>query len=151
MYPTVETPYGTVGMIICFDIDFPDGPARRVAANGARMILAPSIDFESVADVRSASTAYRAIENRVAMVKADVAWDSVIVAPNGRVITSTAVHAERGGAALLVTDVPWARAVRRSPGSGAPFRWLEWIATLVMLGAMIVTKIRRPRGADAPT
>ena len=70
------------------------------------MILAPSIDFESVADVRSASTAYRAIENRVAMVKADVAWDSVIVAPNGRVITSTAVHAEHGGAALLVTDVP---------------------------------------------
>ena len=151
-YPTVETPYGTVGIIICFDIDFPDGPARRVAANGARMILAPSIDFASVADVRSASTAYRAIENRVAMVKADVAWDSVIVTPNGRGITSTAVHAEHGGAALLVTDVPMGpRGAPFTRLGGAPFRWLEWIATLVMLGAMIVTKIRRPRGADAPT
>ncbi len=146
VYPTVRTPYGTLGMIICFDIDFPDGPARRVAADGARMILAPSIDFESVADVRSASTAYRAIENRVAMVKADVAWDSVIVAPNGRVVTSTAVHAERGDSALLVTDVPM------GPGGapftlfgGTPFRWLEWIATLVMLEALITTKIRRRR------
>jgi apolipoprotein N-acyltransferase len=149
--PTVETSRGTVGMIICFDIDFPDGPARRVAANGAQMILAPSIDFESVADVRSASTDYRAIENRVAMVKADVAWDSVIVAPNGRVIAGTAVHAERGGSALLVADVPM------GPGGapftkfgGAPFRWLGWVVTLAMLGVMVLKKVREPEGSLTP-
>ena len=143
VYPTVETPRGTVGMIICFDIDFPDGPARQVAANGAQMILAPSIDFESVADVRSASTAFRAIENRVAMVKADVAWDSVIVAPNGRVVTSTAVHAERGDAALLVADIPMGpRGAPFTRIGGAPFRWLEWVVTLVMLGVMVRHKLR---------
>lgn len=149
VYPTVQTPYGTLGMIICFDIDFPDGPARRVAQNGAQMVLAPSIDFASVSDIRSASTSFRAIENRVAMVKADVAWDSVLVAPNGKVVTSTAVKAERGADALLVADVPI------GPGNtvftklgGAPFQWLEYLATAALIGAMVVSarKAKRSEG-----
>jgi apolipoprotein N-acyltransferase len=96
-----------------------------------------------VADVRSASTAFRAIENRVAMVKADVVWDSVIVAPNGRVITSTAVHSERGDSALLVADIPMGpRGAPFTSLSGAPFRWLEWAVTLAMLGVLVLKKVR---------
>lgn len=141
VYPTVETPLGVLGMIICFDIDFPDGPARKVAHNGAQMILAPSIDFKSIADVRATSTAFRAIENRVAMVKADVAWDSVIVAPDGRVITSTAAHTERGETALLVADVPLGpRGAPFTGIGGVPFQWLTYAATLVMVGAMVLSR-----------
>ena len=143
VYPTVDTPQGVLGMIICFDIDFPDGPARQVVRNGAQMILAPSIDFRSVADIRSASTAFRAIENRVAMVKADVAWDSVIVAPNGRVLRSTAVHAEYGDSALLVTEVPLGpRGAPFTRFGGVPFQWLTYAATLLMLGAMVTSRRR---------
>ena len=153
VYPTVETPHGVLGMIICFDIDFPDGPARQVARNGAQMILAPSIDFRSVADIRSASTAFRAVENRVALVKADVAWDSVIAAPNGRVISSTAVHAEYGASALLVTDVPLGpRGAPFTRFGGTPFQWLLYAATVVMVGAMVraaVTERRRDAGRRA--
>ncbi len=144
-YPTVSTPLGTLGMIICFDIDFPDGPARKTARNGAQMILAPSIDFASVADVRAASTAFRAIENRVAMVKADVAWDSVIVAPNGRVVDATTVHDERGGRALLVADVPFGpRGAPFTRFGGVPFQWLTYGALLLLIGAMGVSgRLRR--------
>lgn len=140
VYPTVKTPFGVLGMIICFDIDFPDGPARQLARNGAQMILAPSIDFESVADVRTASTVFRAVENRVAMVKADVAWDSVLAAPNGRVIIRTVVKTELGGEALLVADVPL------GPGGapftslgGTPFQWLAYAATGVMFVFALIT------------
>lgn len=147
-YPTVSTPQGVLGMIICFDIDFPDGPARKTARNGAQMILAPSIDFSSVADVRAASTAFRAIENRVAMVKADVAWDSVIVAPNGRVVANTAAHDERGGQALLMADVPLGpRGAPFTRFGGVPFQWLTYIAALVLIGAMQVSW-RRRRAAE---
>lgn len=154
VYPAVETPLGTLGMIICFDIDFPDGPARKVTKSGAQMILAPSIDFESVADVRAASTAFRAIENRVAMVKADVAWDSVIVAPNGRVIKATATHAERGETDLLVADVPLGpRGAPFTRFGGVPFQWLTYVATLLLIGAMEVSwRLRRKarrEGANA--
>jgi apolipoprotein N-acyltransferase len=140
VYPTVKTSLGTLGMIICFDIDFPDGPSRRVAQNGAQMILAPSIDFESIADIRSASTAFRAMENRVAMVKADVAWDSVLVAPNGEVVASTAIKTDRGADALLVADVPVGpgKSTFTSLG-GVPFQCLEYTATAIMIGAIVVT------------
>jgi len=146
VYPTVSAPFGVLGMIICFDIDFPDGPARRVARNGAQMILAPSIDFESIAEVRTASTVFRAVENRVAMVKADVAWDSVLAAPNGRVIARTVIKSEYGGEALLVADVPM------GPGGapftrhgGVPFQWLVYSATIVML-VFVLMAWRRQRG-----
>jgi len=143
VYPTIDTEHGVLGMIICFDIDFPDGPARKVASNGAQMILAPSIDFLSVADIRSASTAFRAVENRVAMVKADVAWDSVMVAPNGRVVAKTVEHAERGGQALLVADLPLGpRGAPFTRFGGAPFQWLTYAATLVMLAAMVLSRRR---------
>jgi apolipoprotein N-acyltransferase len=150
-YPTVATPQGTLGMIICFDIDFPDGPARRTARNGAQMILAPSIDFASIADVRAASTAFRAIENRVAMVKADVAWDSVIVAPDGRVVTSTAVHDERGGQALLIADVPLGpRGAPFTRFGGMPFQVLTYAALLLLIGAMEVSwRLRRAARREA--
>ncbi|MGI9123524.1 MAG: nitrilase-related carbon-nitrogen hydrolase [Mycobacterium sp.] len=144
VFPSVETSQGVLGMIICFDIDFPDGPARRVTQSGAQMILAPSIDFRSIADLRSASTAFRAVENRVAMVKADVAWDSVIAAPNGEVITSTAMQTERGDKALLVADVPLGpRGAPFTRFGGAPFQWLVYAATVVMLGAMVGSKRAR--------
>lgn len=145
VYPAVESPQGVLGMIICFDIDFPDGPARKVARSGAQMILAPSVDFESVADVRAASTAFRAMENRVAMVKADVAWDSVIVAPNGRVVAATNVHAERGGSARLVADVPLGpRGAPFTRFGGVPFQWLIYVTTLLLIGAMEVSwRLRR--------
>lgn len=146
-YPTVTTPFGVLGMIICFDIDFPDGPARQVARNGAQMILAPSIDFESVADVRTASTVFRAVENRVAMVKADVAWDSVLAAPNGRVITRTVVKSELGGEALLVADVPV------GPGNtlftrfgGVPFQWLTYAVTAAMFICAFIAWRRQRNG-----
>ena len=140
VYPTVETSVGTLGMIICFDIDFPDGPARRTVLDGAQMILAPSIDVESISSVRSASTVFRAVENRVAMVKADAAWDSVIVAPNGRVLASDNIHTQLGGQALLVADVPLGpRGAPFTRYGGVPFQWAAYALTAVMGGAMLVS------------
>jgi len=140
VYPTVQTSIGTLGMIICFDIDFPDGPARRTVLDGAQLILAPSIDVESISSVRTASTVFRAVENRVAMVKADTAWDSVIVAPNGQVLASDDIHTQLGGQALLVADVPLGpRGAPFTRYGGWPFQWLAYALTAVMAGAMFAS------------
>ena len=139
VYPTVQTSIGPLGMIICFDIDFPDGPARRTVLDGAQLILAPSIDVESISSVRSASTVFRAVENRVAMVKADAAWDSVVVAPNGRVLAIDNSHTQRGGRALLVADVPLGpRGAPFTRYGGLPFQWAVYALTAVMGGAMLL-------------
>lgn len=152
VYPAVQTPFGMLGMIICFDIDFPDGPPRRVTQSGAQMILAPSIDVGSIADARTASTVFRAVENRVAMVKADVAWDSVLAAPNGEVIARTVIRSDEGAQALVVADVPM------GPGGapftkfgGVPFQWLVYAMTAAMAATMLTAwRQDRKRGVTAP-
>ena len=113
-YPAFLTDIGTLGMVICFDLDFPDGPVRQVTRSGARIVAAPSIDFASAADVRTASTVFRALENRVGIVKADLAWDSAVVGADGKVLGGTIITEDAGGVAVEVVALP------QGPG-GAPF------------------------------
>lgn len=148
LYPITTTSFGRLGVIICFDIDFPNGPARRETLSGAQIIAAPSIDFASGAIIRTASTVFRSIENRVGFAKADLAWDSVVIAPNGRVIARTLMTDPRGGEAILVEDLPLGPA--DSPFSlygGTPFQWLLNAAWLFLL-AVMVSSWRRIRAAN---
>ncbi|SDZ00499.1 nitrilase-related carbon-nitrogen hydrolase [Tindallia californiensis] len=41
-YPVYETPLGKIGIMICYDIEFPE-PPRIQALKGAELILAPSV------------------------------------------------------------------------------------------------------------
>jgi apolipoprotein N-acyltransferase len=101
-YPVYETEQGVLGTIICYDLDYTD-TARKLAAQGAQLIGVPSNDWGGIADKHYTHVVFRAIENRVAMVKADGGFDSVIVDPYGR-IRALASFPE-GGGATLVADV----------------------------------------------
>jgi apolipoprotein N-acyltransferase len=131
-------------MVICFDLDFPDGPVRKVAQSGARIVAAPSIDFGSPAGIRTSSTVFRALENRVGIVKADLAWDSAVVAADGSLLGGTVVREDGGGSAVEVVSLPLV------PG-GAPFTrygnapvtLLSVLAFAVLSSAMVVVARRR--------
>ena len=83
--------------------DFMTDTARKLAAQGAQLIGVPSNDWAAIAEKHYSHVVFRAIENRVAMVKADGGYDSVVVDPYGR-IEALAVYPE-GGEATLVADV----------------------------------------------
>lgn len=101
-YPVYQTSVGNLGTIICYDLDYTD-TARKLAAQGAQLIGVPSNDWGGIADKHYTHVVFRAIENRVAMVKADGGYDSAIVDPYGR-INALAVFPE-GGEATLVSGV----------------------------------------------
>jgi apolipoprotein N-acyltransferase len=101
-YPVYDTAIGRLGTIICYDLDYTD-TARKLAAQGAQLIGVPSNDWGGIADKHYTHVVFRAIENRVAMVKADGGYDSAIVDPYGR-INALASFPE-GGGATLVADV----------------------------------------------
>lgn len=102
-YPVYETPLGVLGTIICYDLDYTD-TARKLAAQGAQLIGVPSNDWSSIADKHYTHVVFRAVENRVAMVKADGGYDSAIIDPYGRIVSLASFPA--GGEATLVADVP---------------------------------------------
>lgn len=102
-YPTYLTPVGQLGVIICFDHDFPNSAARLEAATGADIMAIPADDPSSIVPLRWQSLVFRAAENRVPMVKADVAGDSAIVNANGDVVSR--IQSGEGQTTVLVGDV----------------------------------------------
>jgi predicted amidohydrolase len=130
--PVVELPFGRVGMIICFDLWFPEA-ARALALAGAEIIAVPTNWVASfrrrvyddagycLGDIVAMATAgqnavFVACADRVG-VERDVRFlgCSVIVGPDGWPIQGPAGHEEES---LLVADVDLddlASARRRTP------------------------------------
>lgn len=149
-YASYPTDIATIGMMICFDEEFPD-TARFITLSGANIIAMPAWQFKDLASIQEFDKlALRAAEDRVPIVSADLAWDSAIVDANGAILVNTDDLSANGGSAVLVADV--ALGPRNSP-----FLLLgNWIgmlcvgATIVIIVAA-VTGTRWARSGEEPT
>lgn len=142
-YPVLPTPFGVIGTVICYDMDFTD-TARKMTRNGARLIAAPSNDVKAIADTHYTHLVFRSIENRVPTVKADTGYDSAIIDQWGRIITST-TNPSGQVQKTLVADV--------TMGSGdSPFvrlgDWFGWLAVAGMLVVMGASRLTARRQRD---
>jgi len=131
-YPVYETPFGRLGTIICYDLDFTD-TARKVARNGAQLITVPSFDWPEVAAKHYSHIVFRAVENRVAMIKADVAFDSAIVDPYGRILERAVTP--RPEQAILVADMSLGTA------DAPAIRLGDWVGWLCLVGMVILATL----------
>ena len=102
-YPVFKTDFGTIGMMICWDVQFAD-PARALALRGAEMILMPIWGGHEVL------AKARAIENRVFLVSSGYDHPTYVMDPDGETLARAF---ERGTVATAVVDLskryaePW--------------------------------------------
>lgn len=61
-FPVFETELGRMGMLICYDIEFPE-PARRLALKGADIIVCISANMAPYYELHSRFSFVRAVEN----------------------------------------------------------------------------------------
>jgi len=145
-YPAYDTPLGRLGTIICYDLDFTD-TARKVAANGAQVIAVPSSDWPAIASKHYSHVVFRALENRVAMVKADVGYDSAIIDPTGRILArAVSTHMQP---ATLIADLPLGQADAPAVRLGD---WIGWLclAGLAAFSLRIPLLRAKPKRAGDP-
>ena len=102
-YPVFETSFGTMATIICYDLNYTD-VTRKMAAQGAKIIAAPSSDWEGIAEKQNVHLVFRAIETRTAIINSEKAFDSAIVDPYGRILEQTS--STTPSQAILVADLP---------------------------------------------
>jgi apolipoprotein N-acyltransferase len=76
---------------------------RKMTAQGAQLIGVPSNDWSTIADKYFTHAVFRAVENRVAMVKANGGVDSAIIDPRGQIMALASYP--QGGEASLLADV----------------------------------------------
>ena len=94
-YPVFHTDFGTIGLMICYDVFFPD-PARALARRGAEILLMPIWGGdETLAKARS-------IDNKVFLVTSGYDHPTYIQDPDGNRIASAP---ERGTAAVATIDL----------------------------------------------
>jgi predicted amidohydrolase len=93
-YPVFRTDFGTVGIMICYDVFFPD-PARALALKGAEMILMPIWGGdETLAKAR-------AIDNKVFLIASGYDHPTYIMDPDGERLSV----GQRPGAAVATVDL----------------------------------------------
>ncbi|HEY1133950.1 MAG TPA: carbon-nitrogen hydrolase family protein [Nocardioides sp.] len=123
----VETEIGTIGMIICFDGDYPE-LSRINAVKGAEIIARPSALLRS-ADLWELTTRARAYDNHVYVVAANATGvdpagapyfgNSLVVTPIAEVVARAASHEGWVSAELK----PREAMARLTPGSSVPQKW----------------------------
>ncbi|HVE39072.1 MAG TPA: nitrilase-related carbon-nitrogen hydrolase [Planctomycetota bacterium] len=101
-FPVFPTPdLGTVGMLICYDMVFPEAP-RCLALAGADIIFHPTLGGAAIGDndITLAAFRTRAVDNFVYVVVSFRGGGSMIISPQGKVIAEA-----KGLDSLAIADI----------------------------------------------
>jgi apolipoprotein N-acyltransferase len=137
---TVETPYGTLSGIICWDADFPS-VVSQAGRNGTDILLVPSNDWRAVDPLHTQMAVFRAVENGVSLVRHVSNGLSIATDPYGRVLASMDhfTASER----VMVAQVPTEGVFTVYSIIGDTFAWLSIVGFVVIV---VWTIVRWRRG-----
>jgi hypothetical protein len=100
-FPVFETDLGHVGMLICYDMVFPEA-ARCLTLGGADIIFHPTLGGAAIGDgdISRAAFRTRADENFVYVVVSQRGGGSMIISPQGDVLAE-----ESGADKIIIADI----------------------------------------------
>ena len=104
---TVETPYGVLSGIICWDTDYPL-TVTQAGRNNVDILLSPSLVWREMGTMHAAMATFRAVENGTTIVRQEDQGLSLAVDSYGRTI-ATADHF--AGERMMQVEVPAASGV----------------------------------------
>jgi len=134
--PVLETPYGRLSNVICFDADFPALTRRR-----ADIMIVPGADWPEMGRVHTMKMAsLRAIENGYSLIRQDLNGQSAAFDPQGHVLaTQDTTH---DGEHLMMVDMPTKGSPTLYGVIGDAFVWLCIAGTILLVGLGVLR--RRP-------
>jgi len=143
--PTVDTPYGRLATLLCYDADFPE-LARQAGQAGVDILLAPYKDWQSVSAQHAQMATFRAIENGVWMVRPSLSGISTVVNPQGRVLAEVSAFGP---------DEPTVVATIATQGTPTPYaRFGDVFAYICLVGLAMLVGLaiaqRRQRDTQIP-
>lgn len=147
--PTVQTPYGRLSNVVCFDGDFP-GTMRQAGQAGADIMLVPSNDWREIDPLHTQMITLRAIENGYSLVRPTSNGLAMTVDSEGRVLAASDYFAT--DAQVMVVYVPVHGVRTLYAAIGDLFAWLAIVGLLALIGRAIAQRrsTREASGAAQP-
>lgn len=83
---SIETPFGTLSAVICWDADFPN-IIRQTGAQGVDLLIVPSQDWYGVRDIHAAMASFRGVENGLTVFRQTGQGVSLVSDPYGKMLS----------------------------------------------------------------
>jgi len=145
--PLVDSPYGRLANVICFDLDYP-GTMRQAGQAGADLLLGPSDDWQAFDPSHAQHATFRAIENGFSLVREASRGLSMTVDYEGRVLSASDYFTT--DQQIMVAYVPMHGVRTIYATIGDLFAWLCMIGLVALIGLAIMQSRKRRSMAAAP-
>jgi apolipoprotein N-acyltransferase len=145
LVPTVDTPYGRLATVICFDADIPQ-LVRQAGKAGTDILLVPSSDWQAVAEAHSRMAIFRAVENGVALVRPTRRGTSIASDHQGRLLGYKSDYFVGADHAMIV-NVPTSGARTLYVRLGESVGWLCVLGVPALAGLAWVRRAKWRRSS----
>jgi apolipoprotein N-acyltransferase len=142
----LETPFGTLSGIVCWDADFPE-TVRHIGELDVDLLLVPANDWYELRHVHARMAVFRAIENGTSMVRQASNGVSIVTDAYGRELASANTFA---GELEVDVQVPLNATATLYPGLGDIVGWAAIVgAALVLVGTWFRSRAAKKAEEDA--
>jgi apolipoprotein N-acyltransferase len=138
--PVVDSPYGRLANVICFDLDFP-ATVRQAGQAGADVLLGPSDDWQAIDPAHTQKAIFRAVENGFSLVRQVSKGLSMAVDYQGRVLAASDYFTTDQQVMVAYVPVHGVRTIYATIGD--LFAWLCILGLAVFAGMAIIQSRRR--------
>jgi len=135
--PTVQTPYGRLSTVICWDADFPSTP-RQAGQAGADILLVPGNDPQADDPYHTQVTTFRAIENGYSLVRQASNSLAMTVDDEGHVLSASDYSTTDSQVMVAYVPVQGVRTIYATIGD--LFAWLSIAGLVVLIGLALVRR-----------
>ncbi|OGP63468.1 MAG: hypothetical protein A2V65_11575 [Deltaproteobacteria bacterium RBG_13_49_15] len=146
-YPVFKTPFGNIGNIIGYDVDFTD-VARRLTAKGAQVIAVSMHDRAAFWHNQFTHNIFRSVENRVVTIRSDWQYSSNVIDQYGNMFIKPH-HVE--SELILIKDIHVRESGTLYTTIGDVFGIISLITLLAFFGFDIIIRIKNKRGDNSNT
>jgi apolipoprotein N-acyltransferase len=135
--PTVQTPYGRLSNVVCFDDDFP-ATIRQAGQAGADLMLVPSNDWREIDPYHTQTATFRAIENGFSVVIQSSRGLAMTVDYEGHVLAASDYYSTEPQ--VMVAYIPMQGVQTIYATIGDVFAWLSIAGLAGLIGFAFVRR-----------
>jgi apolipoprotein N-acyltransferase len=145
--PVIDTPYGRLANVICFDGDFLD-LMRQGGNKGADLMLVPSNDWAGIDPMHTQHSTFRAIENGYSLVRQTSNGLAITVDYQGHVLAASDYFTTNEQTMIAFVPMKGVQTIYALVGD--LFAWLSLAGLLLLAGFIVLRLLRNDLTSSSP-